>query len=272
MRRVFGPVLDCNTLKMGIKAVFFDIDGTLVSLKTHRVPESTKRALAVLRKNGVKVFISSGRPMMSIDNLEGETFDGYITVNGGICYYEGEVIHRFPIPKDNVESWCRYTRANPVDCCMITEKYLYMNNISQAALDFFDLLNFQTPPVMTIESQLDVPVYQIVGMIPAGMDEEARKALPDCNFKRWHPTFADIIAKGSDKSRGMQALLDHVGLSRNECMAFGDGGNDIEMLDFAGIGVVMGGSAPEVVSHADYVTDSVDEDGIWNALEHFGLV
>lgn len=259
-------------MTMSIKAVFFDIDGTLVSLKTHKVPDSTRRALALLRSKGVKVFISSGRPFMAIDNLDDEVFDGYITVNGGICYYEGEVIHRFPIPRSNVESWCRYTSENPVDCCMITEKYIYMNNISQAALDFFDLLDFKTPPVMSIESQLEVPVYQIVGMIPAGKDSEAMAALPDCIFKRWHPSFADIIAKGSDKSRGMQALLDHIGIGREECMAFGDGGNDIEMLDFAQIGVAMGGSGQEVTAHADYVTDSVDEDGIWNALRHYGLI
>ena len=66
-----------------IKAVFFDIDGTLVSFKTHRVPESTVKAIAALRDRGVRVFVASGRHLLSINNLGDLQFDGYITLNGG---------------------------------------------------------------------------------------------------------------------------------------------------------------------------------------------
>ena len=58
-----------------IKAIFFDIDGTLVSFKTHRVPESTKQALKELREKGIKVFIATGRPKLLINNLEDLEFD-----------------------------------------------------------------------------------------------------------------------------------------------------------------------------------------------------
>ena len=67
-----------------IKAVFFDIDGTLVSFKTHRVPDSTKRAIAILRAKGIRVFIASGRQLLAINNLEDLQFDGYVTLNGFI--------------------------------------------------------------------------------------------------------------------------------------------------------------------------------------------
>ncbi len=73
-----------------IKAVFFDIDGTLVSFKTHRVPDSAKRAIAALRAKGVRVFIASGRQLLAINNLEDLQFDGYVTLNGDIVLWESK--------------------------------------------------------------------------------------------------------------------------------------------------------------------------------------
>ena len=71
-----------------IKALFFDIDGTLVSFNTHTIPQSTLNAIAELRKKGIKLFISTGRPRVAIDNLGNLEFDGYITMNGSYCFGE----------------------------------------------------------------------------------------------------------------------------------------------------------------------------------------
>lgn len=71
-----------------IKAVFFDIDGTLVSFKTHKLPDSTVRALDLLREKGIKVFIATGRQLQSINNLGTQEFDGYVTLNGDIAWPE----------------------------------------------------------------------------------------------------------------------------------------------------------------------------------------
>lgn len=68
-----------------IKAVFFDIDGTLVSFKTHRIPQSTLDAVAALRSRGIKVYIATGRPVPFIDNLGELEYDGMITVTGAHC-------------------------------------------------------------------------------------------------------------------------------------------------------------------------------------------
>ena len=67
-------------------------------------------------------------------------------------------------------------------------------------------------------------------------------------------------------------IIEYFGISLNETMAFGDGGNDISMLQHAGLGVAMGNAKEEVKQKADYVTTSVDEDGIANALKHFGII
>lgn len=98
----------CNKRKriiIMIKALFFDIDGTLVSFNTHTIPQSTLNAIAELRKKGIKLFISTGRPRVAINNLGNLEFDGYITMNGSYCFGENdEVIYKSPIPKSDVET------------------------------------------------------------------------------------------------------------------------------------------------------------------------
>ena len=98
------------------------------------------------------------------------------------------------------------------------------------------------------------------------------KLLDECAVTSWNDTGIDIIPKNGGKSAGIQKFLDEQGLDRSEIMAFGDGENDMEMLRFAGIGVAMGNASDPVKAAADYVTDTVDNDGIEKALRHFGLI
>ena len=88
-----------------IKAVFFDIDGTLVSFKTHRIPQSTLDAVAALRSRGIKVYIATGRPVPFIDNLGELEYDGMITVTGAHCFTRGgEIIFHRPVSTGGVWS------------------------------------------------------------------------------------------------------------------------------------------------------------------------
>ena len=90
--------------------------------------------------------------------------------------------------------------------------------------------------------------------------------LSHCRMPRWHPAFSDVIPQGSSKAVGISKMLNHFGLTADEAMAFGDGANDIEMLECVGCGVAMGNAAPIVKEHADYVTDDAGSEGILNAL------
>ena len=83
---------------------------------------------------------------------------------------------------------------------------------------------------------------------------------------------ADIVAEGVSKSAGIDTIIDYYGIDLSETMAFGDGGNDIPMLDHAALSIVMGNANDKVKEHADYVTDDVDKDGVWHALHHYGLL
>ena len=119
---------------------------------------------------------------------------------------------------------------------------------------------------------LKTEVFQLIAFFRAEQEKQVMAQLPGCEATRWNPLFTDIVPRGGSKQVGMEKLLAHFGIRREECMAFGDGGNDIPMLRYAGIGVAMGNAREEVKAAADYVTSSVDEDGIAMALRHFGLL
>jgi Cof subfamily protein (haloacid dehalogenase superfamily) len=115
-------------------------------------------------------------------------------------------------------------------------------------------------------------ILQLTPFFPEAYERDMMERIPSCTSGRWHPAFTDITAKGADKGEGILALSAHLGLNPLHTMAFGDGGNDISMIKAAGVGVAMGNALASLKNEADYTTTSVDNDGIHNALRHFGLV
>lgn len=257
-----------------VKAIFFDIDGTLVSFNTHKMPSSAIKALALLREKGIKVFIATGRHRMSINNLGDEQFDGYVTMNGSYCINErDEAVYKHRIPAEDVESLLAHMEnKESFPCVFVQENNLLMNYKNDKAQAIFDLLNFPEPQIGNLR---DVPkdgVYQLIAFFEEHQEERIMKVLPGCEATRWAASFADVVPKGSNKSVGIDKLLESYGISAEETMAFGDGGNDVEMLRHVGIGIAMGNAEDEVKQVADYVTDSVDDDGIYNALKHYRII
>lgn len=257
-----------------IKAVFFDIDGTLVSFKTHRVPDSTVKSLELLRAKGVKVFIATGRQLHSINNLGDLTFDGYVTLNGGYCLAgESEVIYKRSIAEEDIESLLHYLKhVESFPCAFVMEDDIFLNYKSEAVEEIFRLINFPEPRARPFPDLSGKTVYQLIAFFSEGQEERIMSVLPHCEATRWNPLFTDVVPAGSTKAVGIDKMIAHYGIALDETMAFGDGGNDRSMLRHAAIGVAMGNAGEEVKQDADYVTASVDDDGIYKALKHFGVI
>ena len=103
-------------------------------------------------------------------------------------------------------------------------------------------------------------------------EKELMKVMPHCISARWHPLFCDVSPIGGTKQNGIDKFLEHYHIDLSETMAFGDGGNDIQMLNHVAVAIAMGNANDDVKEIADYVTDDVDNDGITKALRHFGLL
>ena len=257
------------------KAIFFDIDGTLVSFDTHTVPSSTIDALTEVKHLGVKIYIATGRSLKQIDNLHGLTFDGYITMNGAYCVNgRNDIIHKCVIPKEDIEALIRYQEEHglfPVE--VMTAEEQTINYISEQVTSLIQLVNL---PMPNIKSLREVSYSEILQMgIFVDKEKERkimREVLVHCQSTQWNPLFADINLRGCDKQSGINYILKHDDIRLDETMCFGDGGNDISMLRHVAIGVAMGNASDEVKRTADYVTDTVENDGIWKALKHFKVI
>ncbi|WP_303011101.1 Cof-type HAD-IIB family hydrolase [uncultured Bacteroides sp.] len=259
------------------KALFFDIDGTLVSFKTHCIPSSTIEALETVHAKGLKIFIATGRPKAIINNLselqERNLIDGYITMNGAYCFIEDEVIYKSAIPQNEVKAMAAFCEKKKVPCIFVEEHNISVCQPNEMVKKiFYDFLHVNTIPSVSFEEVIHKEIIQMTPFITEEEEKEIRPSIPTCEIGRWYPAFADITAKGVTKQKGIDEIIRHFGIKLEETMAFGDGGNDISMLRHAATGIAMGQAKDDVKEAADYVTTSVDEDGIRNAMKHFGLI
>lgn len=260
---------------MEYEALFFDIDGTLVSFTTHRVPRSAAEAVTAARARGVRTFIATGRMPSQVSVVGDLPFDGYITCNGGCCFDGAwNVLERTPLPTENIRRLLDWMDAgNDLTVTYMYEDRMTVNRADQKVLALMRQCGVEVPAVRDPHDALDEPVYQ--ASVFVGPDQERqlmRELFPTCVSSRWHPAFADINSCGCDKRTGMDTLLRHYGIPLSATMAFGDGGNDIPMLRHAAVGVAMGEAAEAVREAADYVTSAADDDGIARALRHFGVI
>lgn len=257
-----------------IKAIFFDIDGTLVPMFKKEIPESTLYALDLARKKGIRLFVATGRAKIMTGFIRKcYDFDGYLTVNGQYCFDRNEkLLHYTTIRKDNIERLLPYIVRKNIPVVFVEKDYAFMN----AQDDYFRSIqranNIKPLPVKDPIRALHNDILQLNAYIPESADNELMNQLPNCRSVRWTDRFADIIPEDGGKNKGIDAIIDYYGNRIEETMAFGDGNNDIDMIRHAGIGVAMGNASLKVKENADYITDAVDEDGIYNALKYFNVI
>ena len=122
------------------------------------------------------------------------------------------------------------------------------------------------------ERALNEKVYQLNVFVSEEEEGDFMQLMPNSKTARWTSHFTDIIPKDGGKNKGIDAIINHFGIKLEETMAFGDGGNDIDMLKHAGIGVAMENARDDVKEIADFITTSVDDDGVTNALKHYNVL
>lgn len=259
-----------------IKAVFFDVDGTLVSFKTHQVPQSTLEAIKELQAKGIKVFVATGRHPSILsegNNVHEIDFDGFVTLNGQYCFTKDrEIIYENNICKEDIVFLLEFMKENKFPCAFVEDKDTYINYIDDVVENLLKSVNVPLPPVENIERAINGKVFQLNPYVNVEFQEKLMKVLPNCEATRWSPAFIDVIPAGGGKHVAIEKIMEYYGYKKDEIMAFGDGGNDKTMLMTAGIGVAMGNANEDVKEIANYVTISVDENGVLNALKYFNII
>lgn len=262
-------------LKQLPKIVFFDIDDTLYIKAERRIPDSAVAALHGLKARGILVAIATGRARRVLPEpveqlVEDVGIDLLVTVNGQRSHYRGAPLTQYALAPEHVQ-------AVSATLAQVGMSYGYVMDDAVVALAEDDLFRDTLAKLGIGYSRLapadfdpQTPVYQILAF---STDNRQPLDLPEgLRTVRWHDSGIDILDAAGSKARGIEHALNHLGLMWADTLAFGDGVNDIEMLQHAACGVAMGNARAELKAVADYVCPPAWEDGIYRGLQALGVL
>lgn len=254
------------------KLIFFDIDGTLLN-REKLIPKSTKEAILSLKESGHFISIATGRsPFMFKEIIDELSISSYVSFNGQYVVLENEPIFKNPLNKSKLKE----LHLNSKD---EGHPLIFMDHMQMRATvdnhphihESLGSLHFPHPEVDE-EYYMENDVYQTLLFCGREHEEQYLNGNPHFHFIRWHKYSTDVLPAGGSKARGIEEMMKKLGFSREDVVAFGDGLNDIEMLQFAGNGVAMGNGVKQVKEVASLVTKSVEEDGILHGLQQLKLI
>lgn len=256
-----------------IKIIFFDIDDTLRNSKTGFVPSTIPTAFKQLRDKGILTGIATGRGIFGVvPEIKALKPDFFVTLNG--AYIEdkkGNVIYSNKIAKDKVEEYITWTKEVGIDYGLVGSQAAKLSRRTEMISQAID-------PIYP-DLEVDPDFYQKEDIYQMWTFEEQGDdlVLPDTlastlRMVRWHEHSSDVVPISGSKAAGVVKVADQLGLKPENVMVFGDGLNDLELFDYAGISVAMGVSHEKIKEKADYITKTLEEDGIFDALEGFGMV
>ncbi len=259
-------------------AVFFDYDGTLVD-KAQGVPaptSTTKAAVGKLRENGYLAVLCTGRPLSYLpDNAQELPLDGWITTNGAYAKMGDTVLFNEIIDQKIAHSLMETCERLKVSYALEGQDACYFRAFSDVFEGFLNRFDICTEKFYPIEQMRDWKANKIM----TAYDEESQQIRLEQAFDSEfvfdrHSLFTscDVSRKGVNKGTGLLQFLARLGIPPENAYAIGDSDNDLEMMRAAGTGIAMAQHSPRMGEAADYITDSVANDGAVKALAHFKLI
>lgn len=265
------------------KLIALDMDGTLLTSEK-KISEKTKSALKKAEEKGVKVVLASGRPLSGItrylEELDLFKGDDYVlSFNGGIVINSkteevvtsnllrgSDLKYIYNIAKTldiNIHAFSAKEGLITPKMSQYTKHECDINGINAIIKDFNKITD-------------DEYIIKVMMIDPQEKLDEAIRKLPKDLYDKYSifkstPFFLEFTNKEVDKGKGLKKLGEYLGIKKEEIIACGDAENDLSMVKYAGLGVVMENAIDDVKKVADYITLSNDEDGIAHVVEKFIL-
>lgn len=277
------------------KIVFLDVDGTLIDYEA-KLPASAAKAVDQARANGHKVYICTGCSKAEILERNLCDLDGMIGGNGAYVEDNGHVVMHHGLTREEVKAiadWCNerhlgfYLEANSGIYCndyMLEQgpatmvKYAQgkgasLEDAKSSADSFIDtFIHVQGEDLYRDD------VNKISFILSQYQDHlDSKKAFPTLEANTWGgkgevALFGDLGPSGITKRHAIEVLLEYLGADQKDTISFGDAKIDLSMFACCAYNVAMGNGGPEIKAAADYVTDDVNNDGLYKAFQYLGLI
>lgn len=255
------------------KIIFFDIDGTLIDMEKKQITPVMLDTLRRLQANGIRICLATGRSPMVVPHFEGVEFDATLTYNGSYCYTRsGETIFSNPIPASDLALLIRNATDIGRPLCLATDSRLACNGSDKDLADYFAIAKIAVNVVPDFDEVAKGTVYQIM---MGGREDEYPAILKDvqgAKIAAWWDRAVDIIPATGGKGIGIRNMLDYYGIDKADAMAFGDGNNDIEMLQAVGTGVAMENASEKLKAVATDRCGHVANEGVYHYCMEHGLI
>ncbi|MBR1476393.1 MAG: HAD family hydrolase [Lachnospiraceae bacterium] len=274
------------------KLIFLDIDGTLIPKSEVWPPESAMRAIRAARDAGHKVFINTGRSTGMLTGIERDKYDGVVASVGGYIEAEGNVIYDRPMTDEEFKKQYNALKEGGVLCTVETGDAVYGDDASlilgRVSAPWFDRNEsfwlkraewVHRLGMRPIEEYDGAPVYKNLiiyrepkQLLPArrAVEETFNFCLDDTVTGNW--LVGELINREFSKGTAIHKLCAYYGIPVEDSIAFGDGMNDLEMMEMAGISVCMENGSEYLKSRSTYVCPDVLDDGLLKGFKSLKII
>lgn len=259
---------------MAKKIIFFDIDRTIYDPDIKGISNSTKEALRKLHNDpDIEIAIATGRAFYMLHNIEEikEYINIYVLINGQIIIKDGKTIFRNPIKKEYVNNVVSIFESKKMKYGFLGEFDETLNIVDEKGKQAFELVDMKLPRIDP-NFHKDNDIFQMWTFCERNEHIEFREQFSNLQVVPWLGGGFDVLSKGMSKKEGIKRILELEGIPLEDSYAFGDGDNDIEMLDFIPNSVAMGNATKDAKKHATYITDDIKNDGVLKGLQFLGLL
>lgn len=275
------------------KIIFIDVDGTLLDYENN-LPESAVTAIRQARKNGHRVYISTGRSKAEIYPYLWEIgLDGMIGGNGSYVEDHGHVVMHERITLEQCKRIVDWLHSRGLEFYLESNNGLFASEqfeekAQTAVREYRRRKNKADAKTITVREAFPDMIFggelyrsdlnKVSYLLQDYQDYlDTKEQFPDLQNGTWGGAgetalFGDLGVKDITKAAAIARLLEHRGANQEDTVAFGDAKIDIPMLEYCAIGVAMGSGGEEIKAMADYVTDDVDKDGLYKAFAYLKLI
>lgn len=266
---------------MTYKLMAVDIDGTL--LDSHgRLTEETKCAIKQATEKGLLFILSTGRPMQGIrplmDVLELDADLPLITYNGAMVVLgkSGKILYERNLSTADAKCIMKLGMKWNTHIAAWSGNRLYVNKLDDYAMQYASITGVTPEEIEDVDALAERGVTKVLWHDTLEAIEKFHREVgahigSDINYHISRPVFLEFVDKQASKGVAMESLGRYFGIRREEMIAVGDSYNDLSMIEYAGLGVVMSNAVEDIRQKADYITLSNDENGVAHVLYRFVL-